>query len=86
MGIFTVLSWIVFGLIVGLIAKLLHPGDDPVGFLPTVGIGIAGSLVGGLIQWTLRLGSGPFAPSGFIFSIIGGVIFCWAYRRYRIGG
>lgn len=76
------LSWIIYGLIVGLIAKALHPGDDPVGFLPTIGIGIAGSYIGGFCSWLIgraQLGE----PSGIIMGIIGAVIFLWLYRQYR---
>lgn len=78
-----VLGWLVFGLIIGLVAKALHPGEDPVGFLPTVGIGIAGSFVGGMINWLLNMG-GPFSPAGWLLSVVGGVLFCWAYRKYRL--
>ncbi len=78
------LGWIVFGLIIGLVSKLLHPGEDPIGFLPTVGIGIAGSFVGGLIQWAINFGTGGFHPAGWLWSIVGGVIFCWIYRNYRL--
>ena len=53
------------------------------GFLATTGIGVAGSFVGGGIQFLLNLGSGPLAPAGFVFSILGGVLFCWLYRKYR---
>lgn len=77
------LSWIIYGLVVGLIAKSLHPGEDPVGFVPTIGIGIAGSYVGGLINFILGAGS-AFSPSGIVMGIIGGVIFCWIYRKYRL--
>ena len=44
-----ILAWIVFGLIVGLVAKLLMPGRDPGGFVITALIGIAGAVVGGLV-------------------------------------
>jgi len=77
------LGWVIYGLVVGSIVKLLHPGEDPIGFLPTIGIGIAGSFVGGGLQWILRMG-GPFSPAGLLWGIIGGVIFCWVYRTYRL--
>ena len=80
---FLIISWIVFGLIVGLIAKAIHPGDDPVGFLPTIGIGIAGSFIGGGINWLMGAGT-LFGTSGIIMSIVGGVIFCFLYSRYKI--
>ncbi len=80
----SILCWMVFGLFVGIFAKALHPGDDEAeGFLPTVGIGIAGSFIGGVIQWLMGLGSSPFEPSGFLFSIVGGVVFCWLYRMWQ---
>lgn len=78
----TLLVWIVFGLLVGLCAKAIHPG--PVGFLQTIGIGVAGSFVGGGIKWVLGEGSHPYAPSGFVFSIIGGVICCAVWRWYTL--
>lgn len=77
------LGWIIYGLIVGMIAKMLHPGEDPVGILSTIGIGVAGSYVGGFINWGLGSG-GPFSTSGIMMGIIGGVILCWIYRKYRI--
>jgi len=79
-----ILSWLVFGLLVGLVAKLLHPGDDPVGFLPTLGIGVGGSFVGGFINWLLSMGNSPFHASGFIMSVLGGVLCCVGYRYYRL--
>jgi uncharacterized membrane protein YeaQ/YmgE (transglycosylase-associated protein family) len=79
-----ILSWLLFGIIVGYLAKVLHPGDDPVGFLPTLGIGIAGSFVGGFINWLISFGNHPFHASGFIMSILGGVLCCIAYRYYRL--
>lgn len=79
-----VLGWIIYGLVVGLIAKFLHPGEDPVGFLPTISIGVAGSYIGGIINWLMGSGAGPFSTSGIMMGSIGGLIFCWMYRRYRL--
>jgi len=79
--IFWLLSWIIYGLIVGLIAKAIHPGDDPVGCLPTIGIGVAGAYIGGLFSWLLGRGE-LFEPSGIIMGIIGAVVFLWLYRQY----
>lgn len=72
--------WAVFGLIVGLIAKAIHPGEEPGGFLPTVLIGVAGSYLGGAINWFLGYGSSIFEPSGWIMSILGGVLCCALYN------
>ncbi len=81
---FTILMWIVFGLIVGMIAKVLHPGEEPSGCLPTVAIGIAGSFVGGGINWVIDRGETPFAASGFLMSIIGGIICCMIWRWWAL--
>lgn len=53
MGIF---SWLVLGLVVGVAAKLLHPGKDPGGLLVTAGIGMAGAFIGGYGGTLLGLG------------------------------
>ena len=78
------IGWIAFGFLVGILAKFLHPGDDPVGFIPTVGIGIAGSFVGGAANWMLQIGDSPFEPSGFLMSILGGVVFCMIWRWWSL--
>lgn len=80
---FFILSWIIYGLIVGLLAKAFHPGEDVVGFFPTIGIGIVGSYIGGFINYFLGGGS-AFTASGLLMGTVGGVIFCYLYRRYRL--
>lgn len=81
---FFILEWIIYGLVVGVLAKLIHPEEDLVGFFPTICIGVAGSYIGGFINWIIGAGSTPFSPSGIIMGVIGGVIFCWLYRNYRL--
>ncbi len=76
---FGFLGWIIFGAIVGLIAKLLHPGKDPGGFIVTILLGIAGSLLGGFIGRALgmyRQGEG----AGLIMSVIGAILLLVIYR------
>lgn len=83
--LFALIGWAFFGLIVGLIAKALYPaGDGMQGFLSTIIVGVVGSYIGGLINWLLNFG-GPFRPAGLILSIVGGVVFCWAWRTYNLG-
>jgi hypothetical protein len=69
-----ILLWLVFGAVVGGIAKAIMPGKCPEGWMPTIGIGIAGSLAGGL----------PFgdAPAGLIGSVIGAVAVMFAYSLW----
>jgi uncharacterized membrane protein YeaQ/YmgE (transglycosylase-associated protein family) len=79
---FGILSWIVFGLIVGVIAKLVMPGRDPGGMLVTVGLGVAGALVGGMAGRLLGFYE-PGEPAGWIMSILGAVALLFAYRKIK---
>jgi uncharacterized membrane protein YeaQ/YmgE (transglycosylase-associated protein family) len=75
----TVLGWIVFGLIVGIVGKLVMPGKDPGGFLATVAIGIVGAVIGGFLGRLLGM-YGEGDPVGFIMAVIGAMLFLWLYR------
>jgi uncharacterized membrane protein YeaQ/YmgE (transglycosylase-associated protein family) len=75
---FHIVSWLVFGFVIGSLAKAIYPGDEGLNFWGTIGLGVAGSFVGGLINWVLNFG-GPFSPAGIVFSIVGGVLCCAAY-------
>ncbi|MBI2834779.1 MAG: GlsB/YeaQ/YmgE family stress response membrane protein [Acidobacteria bacterium] len=74
-----ILSWILFGLIVGAIAKLVMPGRDPGGFIVTIALGIAGALLGGFIGRALGWYA-PAEPAGYLISIVGAIILLVAYR------
>jgi uncharacterized membrane protein YeaQ/YmgE (transglycosylase-associated protein family) len=73
------LSWLVFGLVVGVLAKLLMPGNDPGGFIVTVLLGIAGAVVGGFLGRVMGL-YGPGQVAGYIMSIVGAIILLALYR------
>jgi uncharacterized membrane protein YeaQ/YmgE (transglycosylase-associated protein family) len=75
----TILGWIVFGLIVGAIAKLLMPGRDPGGFIVTILLGIAGALIGGFLGRALGL-YGPGDAAGFVMSLLGAIVLLLLYR------
>jgi uncharacterized membrane protein YeaQ/YmgE (transglycosylase-associated protein family) len=77
---FGILGWIVFGLIVGVIAKLLMPGRDPGGFIITILLGIAGSVLGGFVGRALGLYGPDARGAGWIISILGAVILLAIYR------
>tara|TARA_Y100000034_G_scaffold48390_1_gene59752 strand:+ start:5698 stop:5985 length:288 start_codon:yes stop_codon:yes gene_type:complete len=81
---FSLIGWLVYGLIVGLIAKALHPGDDPVGFSWTLGVGVGGSFIGGFINWVMGNGYSPISSSGILMGVVGGVIFLAAWRWWRL--
>ena len=76
---FGVLGWIIFGLIVGAIAKFLMPGRDPGGFIVTMLLGIAGAVLGGFVGRALGW-YGPNDGAGFFMSLIGAVLLLWIYR------
>jgi uncharacterized membrane protein YeaQ/YmgE (transglycosylase-associated protein family) len=77
---FGIIGWIIFGLIVGVIAKLLMPGRDPGGMIVTILIGIAGAVVGGFIGRALGF-YGPNGGAGYLMSIVGAVLLLFIYRR-----
>lgn len=76
---FGLIGTIIFGLIVGLVAKLLMPGKDPSGFFITAIIGIVGSLIGGFLGRMLGLYR-EGDPAGFIMSVIGAMVLLYVYH------
>ena len=74
-----ILGWILFGLVVGALAKLLMPGRDPGGFIVTILLGIVGALVGGFLGRALGLYQ-PGEPAGFVGALIGAIIVLAIYR------
>ncbi len=79
---FSILGWIVFGLIVGVVAKLLMPGRDPGGMIVTILLGIAGALVAGFIGRALGW-YGENDPVGFVMATIGAILLLVLYRQFR---
>jgi uncharacterized membrane protein YeaQ/YmgE (transglycosylase-associated protein family) len=77
---FSILGWIVFGLIVGVVAKLLMPGKDPGGVVVTILLGIVGALVGGFIGRAFGMYP-PGHPTGFIMATIGAILLLFLYRK-----
>ncbi len=78
--LFGIIGWIVFGLIVGVMAKLVMPGPDPGGIVVTSLIGIVGALLGGFLGRAIGF-YGPGEPAGLIMSIIGAVLLLFGYRK-----
>jgi uncharacterized membrane protein YeaQ/YmgE (transglycosylase-associated protein family) len=70
----SIIGWMLFGLVAGAIARMLHPGNDAMGMGGTIILGIAGSLLGGGLAYVLRLGVSPYEPAGWIMSIIGAIL------------
>ena len=78
------LSWIIMGLIVGVLAKWIMPGKDPGGFFVTVLIGIAGAFVGGFIGSLLGLGAvDGFNLGSIALAVVGALVLLWGYRQIK---
>jgi uncharacterized membrane protein YeaQ/YmgE (transglycosylase-associated protein family) len=86
-----ILSWVLCGLVIGIVARLVVPGQHPMGILGTIVLGIIGAFVGGFLAWLFKGSPGePFSFSadgwhGWIFSFIGAILVLWItgamYRR-----
>jgi uncharacterized membrane protein YeaQ/YmgE (transglycosylase-associated protein family) len=79
-----IVGWIVAGLVVGALARLLLPGPDPVGCLGTILIGVGGSFVGGLLASLIFEGDLQLRPAGLIGSVIGAMLLL-LLRRLLVG-
>ena len=77
-----VFGWILFGLVVGIVAKLLMPGRDPGGLIITTLLGIIGAVLGGFLGRSLGL-YGPGEPAGFLMATLGAVVLLFLYRMLR---
>jgi uncharacterized membrane protein YeaQ/YmgE (transglycosylase-associated protein family) len=76
--------WLIVGLIAGGLARLIMPGKDPMGLLATILLGIAGSILGGLVSRALwGSDNGGFHPAGLLLSLVGAVLLLWIWRAIR---
>ncbi|MCS6807528.1 MAG: GlsB/YeaQ/YmgE family stress response membrane protein [Bacteroidota bacterium] len=79
-----IISWIVFGLVAGALAKLIMPGKDPGGIFVTILIGIAGGILGGWIGTFLGFGDvSGFNLKSFALAIAGSLILLGGYRLLK---
>lgn len=83
MGIMGLIWTIVIGFIVGALARWFYPGAVAMGFWMTALLGIAGSIVGGVVSSLIwRSPDGRFHPAGFVLSIIGAIVLLWLYLNF----
>jgi uncharacterized membrane protein YeaQ/YmgE (transglycosylase-associated protein family) len=81
-----ILSWILIGLLVGVLAKWIMPGNDPGGIIVTILLGIAGAFVGGAIASALGLGSfSGFNIGSVLIAVLGALLLLFLYRKLRTG-
>lgn len=79
-----IISWIILGLIVGILAKWIMPGKDEGGFIITVVLGIIGALVGGYLSQILGIAAMTgFNIKSLIFSVIGALLVLFIYRKVK---
>ena len=76
-----ILGWILFGLIVGALAKFVMPGRDPGGIIVTMLLGIAGAVLGGFLGRAMGL-YGDGEAAGFLMSFLGAVVLLVIYRMF----
>ena len=77
----SILGWILFGLIIGALAKLVMPGRDPGGIIITMLLGIAGAVIGGFVGRAMGF-YGPGETAGWVMSFIGAVLLLVIYRLF----
>jgi uncharacterized membrane protein YeaQ/YmgE (transglycosylase-associated protein family) len=79
-----ILAWIILGLIVGVLAKWIMPGNDPGGVFITILIGIAGALIGGFIASAMDLGDVSGINLGsIVIATLGALVLLFGYRRIK---
>ena len=79
MSVFEIIQLAIFGLVVGLIARFLMPGKDPMGLIMTSILGIVGSFLGTFIGRTL-FAKGPYYQARWVMSILGSLVLLFLYR------
>jgi uncharacterized membrane protein YeaQ/YmgE (transglycosylase-associated protein family) len=78
------ISWIVLGLIVGVLAKWIMPGRDPGGMIITIVLGISGAIVGGYLGTALGVGDvSGFDLRSVLIAVAGALLLLVAFRRLR---
>lgn len=79
-----ILSWLIFGLIAGWLAKFIMPGNDPGGFIITTLLGVAGAVVGGFIGTMLGFGDVTgFNFGSVVLAVIGAIVLLVLYRMMK---
>ncbi|ENP7216864.1 GlsB/YeaQ/YmgE family stress response membrane protein [Salmonella enterica] len=82
-----IIAWIIFGLIAGVIAKLLMPGRDGGGFILTCILGIVGAVVGGWLATMFGIGGSisGFNLHSFLVAVVGAIVVLVIFRLLRCG-
>jgi uncharacterized membrane protein YeaQ/YmgE (transglycosylase-associated protein family) len=79
-----ILAWVIFGLIVGLIARWIVPGEAPGGIIADIVVGIVGALIGGWLYGLLgHTGVTGFNLPSLLCALIGAIVLLWLLRAIR---
>ncbi|MEO3146184.1 GlsB/YeaQ/YmgE family stress response membrane protein [Escherichia coli] len=79
-----ILSWIIFGLIAGIIAKWIMPGKENVGIIVTIILGIVGAVVGGYISTFFGFGKvDGFNFGSFVVAVIGAIVVPYIFKKVK---
>ncbi|TBL89877.1 GlsB/YeaQ/YmgE family stress response membrane protein [Hafnia alvei] len=79
-----IISWVIFGLVAGIIAKWIMPGKENVGFITTIALGIVGAIVGGYISTFFGFGKvDGFNFGSFVVAVIGAIVVLYIYRKIK---
>jgi uncharacterized membrane protein YeaQ/YmgE (transglycosylase-associated protein family) len=77
MALWFIVALVLEGLVVGGLARLALPGPDPMGILATIGLGLAGTFLGGIVAWVFLGHAG-----GLIFAVLGATLLLYLHRRF----
>lgn len=80
---FDLLTWVVYGLFVGSIAKAIVPGQENFGFVKTIALGVAGSYMGGALLYLMGQYE-AVSPAGIFMGVAGGVIALSVYNKVAV--
>jgi uncharacterized membrane protein YeaQ/YmgE (transglycosylase-associated protein family) len=76
--------WLIIGLVAGGLARLIMPGRDAMSMLATIVLGIAGSILGGLLSWAIwGVTEQGFQPAGLLLSLLGAIVLLGVWRAYK---
>ena len=82
-----IIAWIVVGLVAGVIAKALMPGNEPGGIIVTILLGIGGAIVGGFLAVTVGFSDGVsnFDLGTIVLAVVGSMLLLFLYRSLSGG-
>ncbi|AMG30711.1 GlsB/YeaQ/YmgE family stress response membrane protein [Grimontia hollisae] len=79
----SIISWIILGLLAGILAKWIMPGNDGGGLIMTILLGIAGAVVGGWVSTLLGIGTtGGLSIGSIVMATVGALILLFAYDKF----